>query len=253
MPRRIAIPSNEVPYLSKQAIEQEATVLLAEYGERFEAIVEPPIPVDEIIELHLGLTFELKDLQQLFGFGDVHGATWINDGLIAVDVSLDPHDNPRKLGRFHFTAAHETGHWCMHRKHYLKNTAQLGFFDETENKPAYICRTSGRKQRVEWQADFFAACLMMPREMVLKAWENHHGSLKPMTLTDLRQRETEIIQSEVLRRGGLGMDCETIDNALLDWYSRPLAKQFQVSSEAMRIRLEEIHLLKRKKEATLFE
>ncbi len=122
MGRRVAIPTSEVPYLSKQAIEQEATVLLAEYGERFELVVEPPVPVDEIIELHLQLAFELKDLQQLFGYGDVHGATWVNEGRIAVDVSLDPHDNPRKLGRFRFTAGHETGHWRLHRPHYLRNT-----------------------------------------------------------------------------------------------------------------------------------
>jgi len=133
MARRVSIPTSEVPYLSKQAIEQEATVLLAEYGERFKSLVEPPVPVEEIIELHLELTFELKDLQQLFGYGDVHGATWINEGRIAVDVSLDPHDNPRKLGRFHFTAGHETGHWRLHRKHYLRNTAQRGFFDEATN------------------------------------------------------------------------------------------------------------------------
>jgi Zn-dependent peptidase ImmA (M78 family) len=253
MSRRVSIPNNEVPFLSKHAIEQEAAVLLAEYGQRFQPVVELPIPIDEIIELHLELTFELKDLQQLFGYGDVHGATWVNEGLIAVDVSLDPHENPRKLGRFHFTAAHETGHWRMHRNHYLKNTAQRGLFDETENKPAYICRTSGRKQRVEWQADFFAACLMMPREMVVKAWENHHGSLKPMILADLRERETEIISAEVLRRGGLVTDRETIDDALLDWYGRPLADQFQVSAEAMRIRLEEMQFLKRKKEASLFD
>ena len=251
MPRRISIPSNEVPYLTKHAIVQEVTVLLAEYGERFKPVVEPPIPVDEIIELHLGLTFELKDLQQLFGFGDVHGATWVNEGLIAVDVSLDPHDNPRKLGRFHFTAAHETGHWRLHREHYLQDTAQRGFFDETESKPAYICRTSGRKQRVEWQADYFAACLMMPREMVVKAWDNRHDSV--VLLPDLRERETEIIRSEILHRGRLGTDRESIDNALLDWCSRPFAEQFQVSVEAMRIRLEELRLLMRKKEATLFD
>lgn len=253
MPRRISVPSHDVPYLSNHAIEQEAMVLLAEYGERFKPVAGPPIPIDEIIELHLGLTFELKDLQQLYGYGDVHGATWVKEGVIAVDASLDPHDNPRKLGRFHFTAAHETGHWRMHRQYYLKDTAQRGLFDETEEKPAYICRTSGRKERVEWQADYFAACMMMPRDMVVRAWEQHHGDLKPIALDDLRARESEILAAETPRRGGMRMDRETIDNALLDSCGRPLAEQFQVSAEAMRIRLETIGLLTRKKERMLFE
>lgn len=253
MPRRVAIPSSEVPYLSKRAIEQDAAVLLAEYGERFDPAVGPPIPVDEIIEVHLQLMFEMRDLRQLFGLGDVHGATWINEGRVAVDVSLDPHDNPRKLGRFRFTAAHETGHWRLHRPHYLQNRAQRKLFDESAEKPAYICRSSARKERVEWQADFFAACLLMPREMIEKAWEQQHGSLKPMALDDLREHEPEITAAEVMRRGSLGMDRETIDNTLLEWYGLPLAEKFQVSPEAMRIRLEEMGLLVRKKEATLFD
>ncbi len=32
-------------------IEQESTVLLAEYSERFKPVIEPPVPVDEIIRL----------------------------------------------------------------------------------------------------------------------------------------------------------------------------------------------------------
>lgn len=253
MPRRVSIPSSEVPYLTKRAIEQEATVLLAEYGERFETVVEPPIPVDEIIEVHLQLIFEMRDLQRLFGVGDVHGATWINEGRVAVDQSLDPHNNPRMLGRFRFTAAHETGHWRLHRPYYLKNSAQLGLFDESAEKPAYICRSSARKERVEWQADFFAACLLMPREMIHEAWEQRHGSLKPVTLDDLREHESEITTAEIMRRGSLGMDRDTIDNTLLEWYGLPLAGQFQVSPQAMRIRLEELLLLVRKKETTLFD
>ena len=56
-----------------------------------------------------------------------------------------------------------------------------------------------------------------------------------------------------MRRGSLGMDGETIDNTLLEWYGLPLAEKFQVSPEAMRIRLEEMGFLVRKKEQMLFE
>ena len=37
----------------------------------------PPVPIDEIIELHLKLEFEIRDFQTLFGFGDVHGAIYL--------------------------------------------------------------------------------------------------------------------------------------------------------------------------------
>ena len=102
MRRRVSIPNNDVPFLTDKAIEQEAIVLLAEYGEQYKPIVVPPIPIDEIIELHLKLKFEVHDLQQLFHLPDVDGAIWLNEGRLAVDQNLDPSTNPRRLGRYRF-------------------------------------------------------------------------------------------------------------------------------------------------------
>lgn len=65
---------SSVPFLREEVIEGEAEMLLAEYGREHEPIICPPVPIDEIIELHLKLEFEIRDLQTLFGFGDVHGA-----------------------------------------------------------------------------------------------------------------------------------------------------------------------------------
>ena len=252
MSRRVSAPKTEVPYLTDKAIEEEAALLLAEFCAQQRPVVVPPIPIDDIIELHLKLTFEISDLQGLFRVADVHGAIWINDGRLAVDQSLDPDRNPRKLGRYRFTLGHETGHWRLHRMHYLKNEAQRALFDKQSDAPAYICR-SNQKPRVEWQADQFSAYLLMPREMVLNAWGQHRSSLDPITLDDLRAKESEIIAAETSRRGRLDTDRESLDNAMLDWYGLPLAKLFEVSPEAMRIRLETLRLLVRRKERSLFE
>lgn len=252
MPRRASAPRTEVPFLTDKAIEEEATLLLSEYCAQQKPIAAPPIPIDDIIELHLKLTFDICDLQDLFHAADVHGAIWINEGRLAVDQSLDPCRNPRKLGRYRFTLGHETGHWRLHRTHYLKNEAQRSLFDEPTGEPAYICR-SNQKPRVEVQADRFSAFLLMPRDFVLRAWEQHRGNFDPVTLEDLRKQEAEIIAAEALRRGGLAMGQETIDNTLLEWCGLPLAGLFEVSPEAMRIRLESLGLLVRKKEKMLFE
>ncbi len=252
MRRRVSISRNEVPYLTDKVIEQEAMVLLSEYGDQCKPIVVPPIPIDEIIELHLKLTFEVHDLQQLFHVADVHGAIWINEGRLAVDQSLDPSVNPRKLGRYRFTLGHETGHWRLHRTHYLKNESQRSLFDQESGKPAYICR-SGQKSRVEIQADRFSAFLLMPRDLVIQAWEQHRGSLVPMALDDLRKTQLQINASATSQQGGSEAKNKLMDDALLESYSLPLARLFEVSPEAMRIRLETMKLLVRKKEATLFE
>jgi len=36
-------------------------------------------------------------------------------------------------------------------------------FTDREPEPTVICRSSQAKERVEWQADFFSFCLLMPR------------------------------------------------------------------------------------------
>jgi len=104
MARRTAPLRRDVPFLTERQIEDEATVLLAEYGRDHGDVTAPPIPIDEIIEIHLQLTFELKDLAKLFGHGDVHGALWVNKKLVGVDQSLDPTVRPSMLGPFSFHA-----------------------------------------------------------------------------------------------------------------------------------------------------
>ena len=85
--------SSEVPYLKKEVIEAEAALILAEYGRKHGQVTAPPIPIDEIVELHLKLTLQIMDLQQLFKFGDVHGAIWFRSQRVGVDQSLDPRES----------------------------------------------------------------------------------------------------------------------------------------------------------------
>jgi hypothetical protein len=237
MPKQSASVGPKVPYLPKQHIEDEATLLLGEYGRVHGVVTAPPIPIDDIIEVHLRLTVEFKEMEKLFTVGDVHGALWVNRKLVGVDVSLDPTKHPAKQGRYHFTLAHEAGHWRLHRHLYLRPADQRGFFPDGEEKPDVVCRSSEKKKPIEWQADQFAANLLMPREILKRAWHEWHGSMAAIYLTDLRAESSD----------------EAADEMLSENAARPLACQFQVSAEAMRIRLEELRLLLRKKEASLFE
>ncbi len=249
-------PKPRVPFLPKAHIDREAEGLLREYGERFGEVTSPPIPIDEIIELHLGLTFEIRDLRELFEVGDVHGAIWIQEGRIAVDASLDPTVNPRRLGRYRFTLAHETGHWRLHREFFLRDERQRNLFDANEF-PSLICRTSQRKEPVEWQADAFAARLLMPREMVFSEWVAWQKSPEPLYLEEVkatfekcRSRFTRLeLVSRAAERGG--------DNALgeilMEQMITPMANRFEVSGQAMRIRLEELGLIQDQRKPSLFD
>ncbi|MCX5671752.1 MAG: ImmA/IrrE family metallo-endopeptidase [Planctomycetota bacterium] len=233
MRRRSRIEVHEVPFLPEKRIEQEAALLLAEYGQACGEVAGPPVPIDEIIELHLGLTFEFKDMQTLFGHADVHGALWLKERLVGVDTSLDPAVHPRRKGRYHYTLAHEAGHWRLHRAHYVEDPNQGALFAGGLGKPAYVCRSSD-KRPVEWQADRFASHLLMPHDMVLASWREWRGDLAAVFLDELEKDDAETPE-EALKR-----------------FCRPLADRFQVSGEAMRIRLENLGLLGRERSSMLF-
>jgi len=146
MSRRIAIRRREVPYLQKHEIENDALALLAEYERDHEPITAPPIPIDEIIELQLKLTFEICDLRKLFGVGDVHGAIWFQESRVAVDCRLDPSLFPEMLGRYHYTLGHEGGHDRLHRRWFVADPNQGSLFDDELGRPNYICRSSEAKK-----------------------------------------------------------------------------------------------------------
>jgi len=246
MKRRSTAPRKDVPYLHKKQIEAEADLVLAEWAEDRGEIKTLPIPIDEIVELLLKLTIEFRDMSEILPFGDVLGAIWMREQLIGVSQSLDPSTYPKKIGRYHFTLAHEAGHWRLHREYYLENPYQGALFGDGP-KPAAICRSSEAKRPAERQADYFAACLLMPRKMVRAAWESWRGNLDVVGADGLREEQG---LCQAVNHGD--MTAEQADHDLMENFCRPLAGQFGVSGEAMRIRLEELDLLLREKPRMLF-
>ena len=101
-----------------------------------------PIPVEDWIEGPLSIRYGITDLSHL---GDgVLGAVFIEDREIQIDERVLDHD-----GRARFTCAHELGHMMLH-----KTVRQV--FQET-GEPFDDLR-----DRVERQADRFAAAFLMP-------------------------------------------------------------------------------------------
>ncbi len=84
---------------------------------------------------------------------------------------------------------------------------------------------------MEWQADTFSGFLLMPKDMVLTAWEAQYGSRDPYVAKD----EIEDLSA----KWGLAEDNRpTVDIA------RQLARRFNVSGQAMQIRLVGLGLIK---------
>lgn len=51
-----------VPYLPEVRIERDAVVLAEQFAQVRGVPMAAPVPVDDILEQHLGLTFEIEDL-----------------------------------------------------------------------------------------------------------------------------------------------------------------------------------------------
>ncbi len=90
-----------VKYLSEDAIENDAECLLGEYMYRRGLSLTPPVPVEEILEIHLKLTLDFDNLHVKLGIPmqgdepDVLGALWVDTREVYIDQSLDPEERPR--------------------------------------------------------------------------------------------------------------------------------------------------------------
>lgn len=178
-----------VSYMPDEAIEKDAQALLAEYAHARGVTIEAPIPIDDIIEKHLKIGIEFDDTHRLFGVPrsgigfdpDILGAIFVEQKRIVIDESLDPDEDPAKEGRYRYTAAHEVGHWRLHRGLFGKDPAQTSLLDANA-PPSVICRTSQAKARIELQADLYASCVLMPRKLVFAAWDEAFPDRKQRVL-----------------------------------------------------------------------
>ena len=244
-----------VPFLSEREIEHVATSLLVEFRDlRNEGRIKPPVPVEQILEKHLKLRLDFDDLHERLCVPrngeepDVLGALWAESGEVFIDESLDPYEHPEREGRYRFTLAHEIGHWCLH-KNYLTSPAQQGgdLFGYSKS-PTVICRASEARARIERQADRFASSLLMPEIWVRILWRDLFSRSSALVFSAWQDSDWA---KPPLGWQGLGLLTVPIANAFdpraVEYFffraSKPMAEAFDVSVQAMRVRLEQLDLL----------
>lgn len=189
------------------------------------------INIEDLIERYYLLNL---DYQYLSNDGRFLGATIFNDtktaiiynpakneaeylsvpaGTLMIDSGLL---NDSSEGRYRFTLAHELGHWILHQKffkcYFVKNSTRTGCDEliQCRKRPAHFDRYRteywSEIDWVEWQANAFAASLLMPKTSIThffehKKWymreeaiysvaDNYRTSL---TATEFRLRDLRII------------------------------------------------------------
>ena len=245
--------SRHVPYLAEEAIERDAAALLAEFEHARWIVLEPPIPVEDIVEKHLQLRIEFDDLHARHniprpesGQTDILGAIY-GDGSIFIDETLDPDENPSREGRYRFTVAHELGHYRYHR-HLLGNGAMIVLAEDETGAPRIHSGAEDRDlRRAEWQANRFASCVLVPLPQLALEWFNWMKSLRPFVFeafaNDPRWWSPSSERSaRMFRDAGVRPNKEIHDYAF-DKVASELAPIFGVSTQMMRIRLESLGLL----------
>jgi hypothetical protein len=193
------VPS--IAYLTDDEIRQVAEDLLVHYSS---ALIPVPVPIEEIVEIHLRLEIiPFRAYKQRFSA----------DGSISTDltnITVDEEAMNRYPSRYRFTLAHEVGHLLLHRD-YIQSLAH----DEVADwKASLLGTTPTDRSRMEYQASQFAGCLLVPREPLATAFEEARQLLEKR-----------------------GFDIAELSDIAMDTISGAIAKQFEVSTQVVSIRL----------------
>lgn len=175
----------KVPWISKEQIALRAMDLVKIFQAVAGYKVKPPIPVEDIIERSLGLRLLYEDLEKMLGSNDVLGATYVESRVICINERLFEHSSE---GRLVFTCAHEVGHWVLHRRY-------VDVQGRRSKGGVIMCRLSHAKAPIEWQADYFAACLLMPEKETREAFQKVCGP-EPVVIRNARNSVEEGAQRE---------------------------------------------------------
>jgi len=150
-----------IPWLSKSYIADQAALII----DRFR--LSPPINVEELIELEYGLNLSYEDLDEKYGERGILGELSVASETVTINQSLC--DAEGQEGRINFTAAHELGHWILHRRYVSEMNRRAGVRD------FILCRKANKSEKIEWQANYFASSLIMPEEFLRDTFRETFG------------------------------------------------------------------------------
>lgn len=142
----------------KNAINKAETIAKNYNSERL-----APFPFKEIEKKHPDLKIYLSDMED-----EISGAILYDKKKDEFKVTIN--QNKSKT-RQYFTIAHELGHYFLHGEK-IRKDGYLVDNDQSLSDEIILYRLDSRVDtQVEFEANQFAATLIMPEEVVRKAWK----------------------------------------------------------------------------------
>lgn len=162
-------------YISDDEIEAQAARILQQYGRQYHPISAPPVSIEDIIDFVVDLPI-VRD-----AIPDVQGAQ------VLAKLVAKGHPNPRVeivvnedkrtffdqyMGTEQYSLAHELGHYVLHID---RGSLETLLLHETQEQSIVLCRTRAEAERDrnakrrELQAERFAACILMPQDLLRTA------------------------------------------------------------------------------------
>lgn len=213
-----------IPFLSEEEIENRANSLTENDVENIIRILKSTDITTKIPSLNpfayadlLSLSYKIEEMNDESQLGLLD----VNKNLVLLNS-----DGSKIHERFRFTMAHELGHYVLH----LPLFKEQGVISVGESENT-ISISESDSRRLEYQANKFASSLLMPRKLVYKLYEKYYcvfiqqkygGELRPLYY-NFKQPETRVSYRVVVGN---------------------MAKQMEVSLQAIDLRLKSLGLLK---------
>ena len=202
-----------VKWLGKNDLKKAAEDFSAKYNPE-KAV---PVPIDSIIESRLNI-----DIVPMAGLKEELD----NDGFISRDfttIHIDQNIYFNVEVRYRFSLAHELGHFILHKEIY----GDLNYSTVEDWADTYEEIDSDDYGKLEFQANHFAGCLLIPDFAFWPLFQE--------TLKDILPQVKAAQEKDIPR--------ETYLDSVIGNIARKLAPQFNVSSTCMesRIRNDEIY------------
>lgn len=188
---------------------------------------------DPTIAAHI-LDIQYEHVEELGGFGlkndKFEVAGFINRSYKSIVISKR---FPRETMRF--TGAHEIGHWLLHPNETMHRDRPI----------KGLTHNTYQKSSIEAEADYFAACFLMPKRLVTNCLKETFNMPVPFQINDtaafyLAPNDPDSILNKSSFDVAMTIASATSFGSM---HFNSLAQQFGVSVSTMAIRLVELNLI----------